>query len=164
MGHAFNEETIYRFVPTDAAIHNGRIRKSTVVPWFAIEEALDVAKGRRILFIDTCHSAGAYNERLGNSAYHENIITYSSARSDEVAWESESTGHGLFTQAVIEEISGAADLDGDGFVDTMELAQYLRRRVPELSAQLQSKPEQQPQFFRGRDAQIIRFPRHTDLG
>jgi hypothetical protein len=36
-----------------------------------IEEAVDGAKGRRLLFIDTCHSAGAYNERLGNAAYYE---------------------------------------------------------------------------------------------
>ena len=36
-----------------------------------IEEAVDGAKGHRLLFIDTCHSAGAYNERLGNAAYYE---------------------------------------------------------------------------------------------
>jgi hypothetical protein len=29
------------------------------------------AKGRRLLFIDTCHSAGAYNERLGNPQFFE---------------------------------------------------------------------------------------------
>ncbi|MFY9877529.1 MAG: hypothetical protein WAL20_18105, partial [Rhodomicrobium sp.] len=62
-----------------------------------IEEAVDGAKGRRLLFIDTCHSAGAYNERLGNAAYYANILAYSSARWDQEALESEVFKHGLFT-------------------------------------------------------------------
>ncbi len=88
-GHGFNDGPNYRFVPTDAAIANGTIRPSSVVPWYAIEEAVDGAKGRRLLFIDTCHSAGAYNERLGNSAYYANILAYSSARRDQEALESD---------------------------------------------------------------------------
>jgi WD40 repeat protein len=150
-GHGINDGPNYRFVSTDAAIANGMIRPSSIVPWYAIEEAIDRAKGRRLLFIDTCHSAGAYNERLGNAAYYANILAYSSARWDQEAMESGAFKHGLFTQAVVEGLAGAADLNKDGHVDTAQLNDYLQKRVPELAQPL--KHEQNPQFFKGRDAE-----------
>jgi hypothetical protein len=79
-----------------------------------IEEAVDGAKGRRLLFIDTCHSAGAYNERLGNAAYYANILAYSSARWDQEALEIEVFKHGLFTEALVEGLAGAADANKAG--------------------------------------------------
>jgi hypothetical protein len=53
--------------------------------------------------------------------------------------------------ALVEGMSGAADLNHDGRVDTAEHAEYLRKRVPELAAKLSG--EQEPQFFKGRDAE-----------
>ncbi len=150
-GHGINDGPSYRFISTDAAMANGALKPSSVVPWYAIEEAIDGAKGRRLLFIDTCHSAGAYNQRLGNAAYYANILAYSSARWDQEAMESDDYKHGLFTYALVEGMSGAADLNHDGRVDTAELAEYLRKRVPQLAAKL--KGEQEPQFFKGRDAE-----------
>jgi WD40 repeat protein len=152
-GHGVNDGPNYRFVSTDAAsAANGALKPSSVVPWYAIEEAIDGAKGRRLLFIDTCHSANAYNQRLGNAAYYANILAYSSARWDQLSWEDPNVGHGLFTYALVEGMSGAADLNHDGRVDTAELAEYLRKRVPELAAK--QKREQEPQFFKGRDAEV----------
>ncbi|MGO9545474.1 MAG: PDZ domain-containing protein [Rhodomicrobium sp.] len=153
-GHGFNAGPNYRFASTDAADAGGMILPASVVPWYAIEEAIDGAKGRRLLFIDTCHSAGAYNERLGNAAYYANILAYSAARWDQLANESEDFGHGLFTQALVEGLSGKADLNHDGHVDTAELYDYLKKRVPELAAQMEGKPQQDPQFFKGRDAEV----------
>ncbi len=150
-GHGVNDGPNYRFVSTDATVSNGALKPSSVVPWYAIEEAVDGAKGRRLLFIDTCHSANAYNQRLGNAAYYANILAYSSARWDQAAIESGDYKHGLFTYALVEGMSGAADLNRDGRVDTAELSEYLRKRVPELAAKLSG--EQEPQFFKGRDAE-----------
>ncbi|MGO9170542.1 MAG: caspase family protein [Rhodomicrobium sp.] len=150
-GHGANEGPNYRFIPTDAAVANGAVRPSSVVPWYAIEEAIDSAKGRRLLFIDTCHSAGAYNERLGNAAYYANILAYSSARWDQVAWESPKLGHGFFTEAIVEGLAGKADASGGGRVDTAQLNAYLQARVRELAKAIGK--EQDPQFFKGRDAE-----------
>ena len=152
-GHGVNDGPNYRFVSTDAAaMANGALKPSSVVPWYAIEEAIDGAKGRRLLFIDTCHSAGAYNQRLGNAAYYANILAYSSARWDQFALESPELKHRLFTYALVEGMSGAADLNHDGRVDIAELAKYLGKRVPELAAKLEGV--QEPQFFKGRDAEV----------
>jgi uncharacterized caspase-like protein len=42
-------------------------------------------------------------------------------------------GHGLFTWVVAEGLGGKADGDKDGFVKTMELANYVDEKVPELA-------------------------------
>jgi WD40 repeat protein len=149
-GHGMNDGPNYRFLSTDAAMGDGMILPATVVPWYAIEEAVDGAKGRRLLFIDTCHSASAYNQRLGNAAYYANILAYSSARWDQEALESSALGHGLFTHALVEGLGGAADTAKSGRVDTVQLSDYLQRRVPELAKPFQR--EQNPQVFKGRDA------------
>ena len=84
-GHGFNDGPNYRFLATNAERVGDAFRGSTVVPWQILQEAVETAKGRRILFLDTCHSGNAYNQRLGNAAYHANIIAYTSARFDQEA-------------------------------------------------------------------------------
>jgi uncharacterized caspase-like protein len=42
-------------------------------------------------------------------------------------------GHGLFTYVIVEGLNGAADTDRDGFVKTLELADYVDNQVPELA-------------------------------
>lgn len=41
--------------------------------------------------------------------------------------------HGLFTWVLAEGLNGAADLDKDGFIKTIELASYVDEKVPELA-------------------------------
>src|SRR5262249_49441072 len=105
---------------------------------------------RRILLIDTCHSGNAYNQRLGNAAYHANIIAYTAARFDQTALEDRELGHGLFTYAVIEGLEGKGELATRRQISTKELADYVIKRVQEL-ARAQSE-SQEPQYYRGRDA------------
>jgi uncharacterized caspase-like protein len=109
-GHGLNDGPDYRFLPTNVErLSNGALRGSTVVPWETLQSAMEATKGRRVLFIDTCHSGNAYSPKLGNSAYHANIITYASARFDQGALEDAKLGHGLFTYAVAEGLDGKGD-------------------------------------------------------
>jgi WD40 repeat protein len=152
-GHGVNEGPNYRFIPTDASWgEGGLLRQSTVVPWYAFQETIEGAKGERILFLDTCHSANAFNRRLANDSYHANIIVYSSARWDQLALEDSRLGggHGLFTYAIIEGLNGAAK-DRSGMVRAEGLRNFVLERVKTLALPL--KHEQDPQYYRGRDAQ-----------
>ena len=90
-GHGFNDGPSYRFLATNAERVGDTFRGATVVPWQILQEAVESAKGRRILFIDTCHSGNAYNQTLGNAAYHANIIAYTAARFDQEALEDASS-------------------------------------------------------------------------
>ena len=110
-----------------------------------------VLKGRRILLIDTCHSGNAYNQRLGNAAYHANIIAYTAARFDQEALEDTHLGHGLFTYALVEGLDGKGALGVKRQISTRLLAEYVAKRVEELAKSL--KGEQEPQYFKGRDAE-----------
>jgi uncharacterized caspase-like protein len=127
------------------------LRGSTVVPWQILQEAVEAAKGRRILFIDTCHSGNAYNQRLGNAAYHANIIAYTAARFDQTSREDDTLGHGLFTYAVLEGLEGKGGIPRRRQISTKELADYVIKRVEELAKK--QKTEQEPQYFKGRDAE-----------
>jgi len=146
-GHGDNDGAYYRFLPTEAEYANGRIRAATVLPWADIQEQVEVAKGLRLLFVDTCHSGQAYNELLSNQAYHADILAYTSSSRGQIALET--NGHGIFTQAILEGLSGRAQSGANG-VDTQTLFTYVKERVTALAKTM--KKEQVPEFFKGRDA------------
>jgi WD40 repeat protein/uncharacterized caspase-like protein len=150
-GHGSNDGPDYRFLATNAEWVNGYLRGSTVVQWQVLQAAVEGAKGRRILFIDTCHAGNAYNQRLGNSSYHANIIAYMAARFDQEALEDNKLGHGLFTYALVEGLEGKGGFEVKRQISTNELADYVIKRVGEL-AKAQNK-EQRPQYLKGRDAE-----------
>jgi WD40 repeat protein len=150
-GHGFNDGPNYRFLPTNAEWTGSVLRGATVVPWYALQEAVETAKGRRILFVDTCHAGNAYNQTLSNAAYHANIIAYTAARFDQEALEDPAVGHGLFTYAVVEGLNGKGAGEGRRQISTKELADYVIKRVEEMAKE--QNAEQEPQYFRGRDAE-----------
>jgi WD40 repeat protein len=151
-GHGVNEGPNYRFLPTDAAQQSGGgLLPASVIPWLAFQEAIESTKGRRILFLDTCHAGNSYNQRLSSDSYETNVIVYSAARWDQEALERPDLGHGLFTYAVVEGIAGKAAKRGSGGpITTMALRDFLVARVAELASKLGH--QQEPQYFRGRDA------------
>jgi len=57
-------------------------------------------------------------------------------------------------------MSGAADFNHDGRVDTAELAEYLLKRMREPPATL--KDQQEPQFLKSRDAEIFPLGRYSE--
>jgi len=152
-GHGVNDGPNYRFVPTDAAWgEHSILRSSSAVPWYAFQEALTGANGRRVLFLDTCHAGNAFNQRLLSDSYEANIMVYSSARGDQEALEAPSFGggHGAFTFALVEGVNGGAR-DGAGEVRADGLRDFVKGRVAGLAAKLAR--EQEPQYFRARDAE-----------
>jgi len=149
-GHGINDGPYYRFLATNVEWDGPVLRGSTVVSWQVLQEAIETAKGRRILFVDTCHAGNAYNQRLGNAAYHANIIAYTAARFDQEAMEDPKLGHGLFTYAVAEGLDGRAGLAAKRQISTRELADYVVKRVDEMAKALNG--HQEPQYFKGRDA------------
>lgn len=152
-GHGMNDEGAnYLFLPSNTTFNGEAPRASTVVPWVDFQLAIEAAKGRRILFLDTCHSGNSYSQRLTNEAYQANIIVYSAARWDQLSWEDHRLGHGLFTYALVEGVNGAAK-DKAGEVRTEGLRDYLHMRVPALAKNLKGEPQQNPQYFRARDAE-----------
>ncbi len=122
------------------------------MPWRKFAEAVTGANGRRIVFLDTCHAGKAFNRRFLSDGYEANITFYSSAGADQEAQENSALGggHGLFTYALVEGVNGAAR-DGAGEVRADGLRDFVKARVGALAAKFAR--EQEPQYFRARDAE-----------
>ncbi|XVV03956.1 caspase, EACC1-associated type [Actinosynnema sp. CA-248983] len=125
----------------------------TAIPRSFVNEQLeDCRAAGRILVLDCCFS-GAFVEGfkdasatvLDDTAQGYVVLTASNAY--EYAFEEdtlslEAPRASLFTDVLIEGLSsGAADLDGDGWVDVNELFGYAHREVR------RRRPDQTPQFF-----------------
>jgi uncharacterized caspase-like protein len=130
---------------------SGALRGSTVVPWQLLQGSMEATKGRRVLFLDTCHSGNAYSVKLGNSAYHTNIITYASARFGQEALEDAKLGHGLLTYAMAEGLDSKSALGDKREITTKGIAEFVIKRVDGLAKNMSES--QEPQYFRGRDAE-----------
>ncbi len=93
------------------------------------------------MFVDTCHSRGAYNQRLIKDAVDANIVVCSATDSATEAQQDASLGHGIFTYALAEGLNGKADLMKKGAVNITGLFNFVPSEVYDLS-----KGEQEPTF------------------
>jgi uncharacterized caspase-like protein len=112
-----------------------------VVKWHVLQQALQDAKGSRIMFVDTCHSSGAYNQRLVKDAADTDIVVFSATDRDTQAQERRELGHGVFTYALDEGLKGGADFMKKGAVNILELGAFVSEEVKRLTDE-----EQVPTF------------------
>jgi uncharacterized caspase-like protein len=144
-GHGFSDpHSGYQFLPTNARRgSHDNLASSTVISWIALENAIQSAKGRRLLFIDTCRSGNAYNARLIKDASDGGIVAYSATNMQQDAIELPTLGHGAFTNALIKGLKGAADLAQEKEVRLFDLGSYLEREVRKLT-----NGRQTPDFYK----------------
>ena len=101
-------------------------------------------KGRLVVMLDACHAGAVEKEArqlrpstddFVREMVREDsaIIMMCSSTGQEVSIEDPQLGHGFFTQALTEGLSGQADFNKDGFVYLNELDNYLFERVKQLS-------------------------------
>ena len=150
-GHAQKaRDNTFVLMPTN--VDPGRLLRSGVDESF-LKDRLNKCRGTRLVFLDCCHAAGVRhdpNERfrgltdiagdLVRTIPDEGVIIMCSSRGSEEAIESDRFKHGLFTQALIEGLSGKRTSDGirsdvneDGTIGLSELSIYVSERVQELS-------------------------------
>jgi hypothetical protein len=132
----------YYFLPTDVSRGGGFNAVGTgrnIIEWSQIQKRLTAAKGRRMLFLDSCQSGAvgatrAYNGRLLEDAQYENFVAFMAAGPNQAAIERPDIGHGLFTHAVTQGITGAAMQPGESIVRVLALGGYVADRVWRLSS------------------------------
>jgi len=144
-GHGLNDaRTGYQFLPSDAQYADGsNLASSSVIKWAVIEGAIQSAKGRRLLFVDTCRSTSAFNPRLMKDASDDAIVAFSATNTQQDALEMPGLGHGAFTSAVIKGLNGAADIAQEQEVRVFDLGAYVEREVRKLTKGLQT-----PDFYK----------------
>jgi uncharacterized caspase-like protein len=77
-----------------------------------------------------------------------NTASLAPARFDQTSREDDTLGDGLFTYAVVEGLEGKGGIAARRQISTKELGDYVIKRVEELA-----KGRQEPQYFKGRDAE-----------
>jgi WD40 repeat protein len=140
--HGVNEGADYLMIPEDAErTEAGYWRPSSVMQWSVLQKALQDAQGSRIMFVDTCHSSGAYNARLVKDAADANIVVFSATDKDTEAQETSKLGHGVFTYALSQGLNGEADPRKKGSVSIFALSDYVSDEVKRMT-----NDDQEPVF------------------
>jgi WD40 repeat protein len=138
-GHGVNIDGRYHFLPTNARTKADQsLNKDTLVPWHVLQNAVQSARGTRLMFLDTCHSGNAYNASLEKDAGDARIIVYSATKANSLSFEVKALGHGAFTQALISGLSGEADYNKDQTIEVFELNLYAANEVKRLTRNSQS--------------------------
>ncbi len=131
-GHGINIDEDYYFVPSDARQENGNWRRSSLVEWSDIQRSLERAKGLRVLMLDTCHAANAFNPSLEKESADSELVVYSATAANSTAAEVADLSHGVFTYALINGLRGKANLFGDG-VYLLGLGEFVSHEVARLT-------------------------------
>ncbi|HEV7671089.1 MAG TPA: caspase family protein [Thermoanaerobaculia bacterium] len=145
----------YYFLANDSKLDN---LGGTALPMWEIQSLMDsTIRAQRILVLaDTCHSGAVlekgnaasgttlnfFNKYLENLAQRMGRLVVTASQSHESSLEKPELGHGVFTHALLEGLSGSADDNpADGVVTAGELIDYVRTNVP-----TETHGEQHPSF------------------
>jgi uncharacterized caspase-like protein len=143
-GHGINIDEDYYFIPTDGRRQDGeRWKRSSLVEWSDIQRALERAAGVRLLLMDTCHAANAFNPRIEKDAADARIVVFSATAANNTALEMSELGHGVFTYSLLAGMNGAAKTSKDG-VTLFGLADYISREIIDLTS-----ARQKPFYYAG---------------
>jgi len=126
---------------------NTDIPQENSLNWDLLQRHLDRIKGRVIVLLDACHSGAVVNEtvvpnnELANQFFSQGrsgVMIFSASKGRQYSLESPDIGggYGLFTYAIIQTLGAGgreADRDRNGFIEFMELTDYVTRYVDRQS-------------------------------
>jgi WD40 repeat protein len=145
-GHGTNDKGKYFFLPADVDL--ARLRQ-TAEPQDQIRRSLASIRGTALFFFDTCQSGSVMsgarlvqpdiNGVVNDFASAENgIVVFAASEGKEESYEAKSWGHGAFTKALLEALSGQVDLfRGRLEITVAGLEFWLSERVKELTGNQQ---------------------------
>jgi WD40 repeat protein/uncharacterized caspase-like protein len=149
-GHGMNLGEDYFFIPTDGARQDAdKWKKSSLVEWEDIQEAVNEAEGVRLMLIDTCHAQNAFNPKLGKDAEDARVIVFSATAANKLAQEQPALGHGVFTYALLQGLKGGA-VSGAGGVRLIHLAAFIYDEIVKLTEEAQ-----EPFYYIGNMGNIL---------
>ncbi len=142
-GHGKTVDGRYYYLPHDFRYRDETSFAASGIGQSQFQDWLSRVKAQRsVLLFDTCESGSLTEDRLALRGVERAVAmekmtaamgrtTIAAASDDKPALEGYK-GHGVFTYAILSGLS-AADRNGDGKVDVLELIQYLDQEVPDLS-------------------------------
>jgi hypothetical protein len=165
-GHGtYDARKNYYFIPHDVKLENLR---GTGVKWEEFQDTLSSLPSKAMLFVDTCHAGRVTGKTKGSRDFditaviadlatdEAGVVVMASSTGREVSLEDEKWGHGAFTLALIEGLSGKADDNRDGAVYLTEIDDYVTNRVKELTNGEQHPTTQKPTTVRSFPLMVVK--------
>ncbi len=143
-GHGWRDEA-RRFYFATHEVNRNDVAHSAL-PWSEVIARLTTLseKSKRVIvLLDACHSgSAATNDEMVKAILGANagVLVFASSRGSELSLENGDWGHGAFTKALLEAMSGQASPPDEKSVTTIDFIAYVSRRVKALTAN-----EQHPQ-------------------
>lgn len=141
-GHGINDQNNYYYFCPHNVIPDRLFR--TGIAFSDIKNAMSAIAGKAVFFLDTCHSGNSLglaprgmldiNKVINELSSAQNgVVVFSASTGSESAFERDDWHNGAFTEALVEGLSGAADLLKKGNVTCATLNVYIAERVKELT-------------------------------
>ncbi len=163
-GHGSMVDEQFYFVPTNSTrlYSKDKLSKEGISAEQLKEKFKKISALKQLVIIDACQSGGSAELLAERGSMEEKamaqlsrsagIHVLSAAGSEQFATEFKELGHGVFTYALLEALSGKADgAPKDGTVTIYELKGYIDSLVPEYSQKFKGKTQYPYTFSRGRD-------------
>ncbi len=163
-GHGSMVEEQFYFVPTNSTrlYSKEKLDKEGISAEQLQDKFQKILALKQMVIIDACQSGGSAELLAQRGSMEEKamaqlsrsagIHVLSAAGSEQFATEFKELGHGVFTYALLEALSGKADgAPKDGTVTIYELKGYIDSLVPEYSQKFKGKTQYPYTFSRGQD-------------
>ena len=170
-GHGFSypngKDTYWLTYDTIVGDKTGNRIKSTAFSNLALASKIsDIAAGKFIFFIDACFSNGMVKKQAAVRGLYsylgigKDYTIIASSRADQLSIESPRLKHGLFSYALINGLSGKADMNKDGWVEIDELWPYMKSDISDRARQMGS---QQNPVRSGSSGGFLRISKNPDF-
>lgn len=134
----------YYFLPSGANPDNVFTKGLRWSEFSGIVKILSTRVKKLVLAVDTCHAGATARADLASEVKMDSGYILSAGKASEVSIENqrfrlpnETRGHGVFTYAILQGLSGDADLNHDGIIKVEELFEYIAKKIPELTGNRQ---------------------------
>ncbi len=135
---------------------------STAIPLSAIRDVVGALPAKKVLFlVEAKGLVGIESQKmLTQLARSTGIHIAAAASKDPSAAEVEELGHGVFTQTLLDGLSGKADGNPkDGTITVLELLTYVSSQMPEVSRQYKQQTQYPVWSSPGQDFPLALAPR-----
>ena len=153
-GHGVNDRNgEYFFLPANVNLER---LKTTGVTYHAIKQTITNLPGKSLFFVDTCHSGNILGPTTRRGVFDVNgvvmdltsaengVVVFASSTGKQYSLENPSWNNGAFTKALVEGLSGKADLFNTSRITINTLDAYIANRVKELTQNKQTPTTSKP--------------------
>ncbi|MCX6258344.1 MAG: caspase family protein [Bacteroidia bacterium] len=164
-----NQPSVFYLIPTDVTkmFGDNEILKNLAVSAFEIREwCKNIKAQKQLIMMDACQSGGVVEAFAMRTAAEEKAIlqlarsagvaVMSSTGTDQYAAEFTQIGHGVFTYALLDGLSGNADGGTkDKKITVKELEAYINDLIPELTKKYRGQAQYPNSYSSGMDFPVI---------